>query len=273
MKKSAHVKIVLVITLLALACTAVFLAERQQKDRWADKPPSAPREKKEQKAESKEEAAAKQPAVMEPDPFSAAEENRAASVVIESSIDNLAWTTAPAVTPLKGRKISLRVSGPADGIRWYQIYPETAKIYSNANLPWEQNPYQWKGFDRIQYHRTELTQFRNQSLIQPFEGNNPIPPKQLADKLKYHNTAAGTFFFQVRILKNGRIYRSAGIEDSDNRGLSPKVLRVCVRESDTYMGYLTSFFNVPGVFGSVTYQSVNYIGVDCADVLMAAYGK
>ena len=39
---------------------------------------------------------------------------------------------------------------------------------------------------------------------------------------------------------------------------------------DTYIGYLTTFFNVPGIFGSMPYQSRNYIGVDCADVLVAA---
>ncbi|MDQ7085879.1 MAG: hypothetical protein Q9M36_13650 [Sulfurovum sp.] len=32
---------------------------------------------------------------------------------------------------------------------------------------------------------------------------------------------------------------------------------------------MTSFFNVPGIFGSMPYQSRNYIGVDCADVLIA----
>ena len=37
------------------------------------------------------------------------------------------------------------------------------------------------------------------------------------------------------------------------------------------MGNLTTYFNVPGIFGSTPYQVRNYIGVDCADVLMAAY--
>jgi hypothetical protein len=39
------------------------------------------------------------------------------------------------------------------------------------------------------------------------------------------------------------------------------------------VGALSAFFNVPGVFGSVTYQSNNFIGVDCADVLVAAFGQ
>ena len=46
--------------------------------------------------------------------------------------------------------------------------------------------------------------------------------------------------------------------------------RVSVRENDDYTGYLSAYFNVPGLFGSVVYQSKNFIGVDCADVLVAA---
>jgi hypothetical protein len=64
-----------------------------------------------------------------------------------------------------------------------------------------------------------------------------------------------------------------GIEHSDAQGLSPKVLRISIREGQDYLGYLTSFFNVPGLFGSTTYQSEHYIGVDCADVLITAFHK
>ena len=39
------------------------------------------------------------------------------------------------------------------------------------------------------------------------------------------------------------------------------------------MGYVTSYYNVPGLFGSIPYQSGNYIGADCADVLMAALAR
>ena len=57
------------------------------------------------------------------------------------------------------------------------------------------------------------------------------------------------------------------------KGLPPQVFRVSVRKYGGFLGYLTSFFNVPGVFGSIPYQSNNYIGSDCCDVLTAAYGK
>jgi len=64
-----------------------------------------------------------------------------------------------------------------------------------------------------------------------------------------------------------------GIETKDKRGLSPKVFRVSVKKNSGLLGNLTSYFNVPAVFGSTPYQVRNYIGIDCADVLMAAYCK
>ena len=43
--------------------------------------------------------------------------------------------------------------------------------------------------------------------------------------------------------------------------MSPKVFRVSVRDGEGYVGWLASYFNVPGLFGSVIHQSANYIGV------------
>ncbi|MHC4215336.1 MAG: hypothetical protein ACYSWP_18395, partial [Planctomycetota bacterium] len=95
----------------------------------------------------------------------------------------------------------------------------------------------------------------------------------IAEEQRYCRPDVGSFWFQAEVVKDGVIYRSASIADSDKRGLSPEVFRVSIRECEGYLGYITSFFNVPGLFGSVTYQSNNYIGVDCADVLIAAYGR
>jgi hypothetical protein len=46
-----------------------------------------------------------------------------------------------------------------------------------------------------------------------------------------------------------------------------------VRESNDYLGVLSGFYNVPGVFGSTTYQTVHHLGADCADVLLAAWAE
>ena len=194
------------------------------------------------------------------------------TILIESSIDDGRWVKNRAIYPLKGQKIVLKVDEvPGGQIRWYQIIPATSKIYKNANFPWEKNPYQWVGFAKIDYSRKELGRFRGHWQIQPF--NNQENRRVQCRKSRFYHEDVGSFWFQAEIEKEGTIYRSAGIEDSDERGLSTAVFRVSIRDGQGYLGYLTSFFNVPGLFGSVTYQSNNYIGVDCADVLMAAYGK
>jgi hypothetical protein len=157
-------------------------------------------------------------------------------------------------------------------------------MYKNANFPWEKDPYKWIGLAKIDYQRKELTKFRYLWQINPFDDeNNPeVRDKESssyrfsqnkAENSRFYHKDVGSFWFQAEIAQEGKIYRSPGIEDSDERGLSPKVFRISIRDGNGYIGYLTSFFNVPGLFGSITYQSSNYIGTDCADVLMAAYGK
>ena len=217
------------------------------------------------------------------------------AIVIQSSIDGGRWMKNTAAYPLKGQKIVLKVNNvPGGTIQWYQIFPDISKIYKNANHPWEKNPYQWAGFAKIIYHKEELNRFRGQWKMQPFETRNSEPGtrnignavsglkrylpwfRSSGDKSAhsgYYHKDVGSFWFQAEVEKDGRISRTPGIEDSDERGLSPKVFRISIRDGKGFTGYLTSFFNVPGLFGSIPYQSSNYIGADCADVLMAAYRK
>jgi len=203
-----------------------------------------------------------------------------AAVNIQSRIDDGAWTSATAIYPLKNQTITLKVDKQSNAIiRWYQIFPDISKMYKNANHPWEENAYQWVGFGKIDYSREELTQFQGQWQIQPFEKQRDNEILSWFKSLKKNNRSrfyhedVGSFWFQVEVEKAGKIQKSAGIENVTEKGLSPTVFRVSIRESDDFMGYLTSFFNVPAIFGSVTYQSNHYIGVDCADVLVAAHSK
>ncbi len=192
-----------------------------------------------------------------------------AAVEIKSRIDKGAWIRATAIYPLKGQQITLKVNKiHKSTIRWYQIFPDISKIYNNANPPGAKNPYQWAGFDKIDYKRQELKQFTGQWQIQPFEKK-----QQNAKYSHFYQEDKGSFWFQVEIEKQGKIKKSPGIEKSTHKGLSPKVFRVSIREGKAYLGHLSTYFNVPAIFGSVTYQSKNYIGVDCADVLVAAYAQ
>ncbi|MHC4155903.1 MAG: hypothetical protein ACYST6_13395 [Planctomycetota bacterium] len=210
------------------------------------------------------------------DAFADAARHSKPTVVILSSIDGGPWARHAAIYPLKGQQVRLKVDNVLGGrIRWFQIVPDTSKTYKNANFPWEQNPYQWAGFAKIDYHRGQLGRFRSCWEIEPFgkSGSGTIQEDPWNAGSRYYHEDVGSFWFQAEVAKEGVIYRSAGVEDGDHKGLSPQVFRVSVRDGEGYLGYLTSFFNVPGLFGSVTYQSENYIGVDCADVLVAAYGK
>jgi len=193
-----------------------------------------------------------------------------AKVLIQAQVDGGNWQSSKAIYPLRGQEIRLRVIPvPEANIRWYQIRPNLDKIYKNANHPWEENAYQWVGFGKIDYERQELLPFRNQWEIELLSGH------QLSElwerPSQYHQAEVGSFWVQVEVEQLGKVMKSPGIEAADSRGMSPEVFRISIRDGEGFLGYVTSFFNVPGVFGSVIYQSRHYIGVDCADVLVAAY--
>ncbi|AKJ05016.1 hypothetical protein ATI61_10287 [Archangium gephyra] len=208
----------------------------------------------------------------------AAPSSWAGEVSIEARGDSGRWTRAAFISPRKGEAVALRVAPrPGASIRWYRIYADLSRSYKNANHPWEPSPYAWTGWGKIPYLREELRSLRGHWEIHPLDASGKV---LRGEELEPHPARAphsvedvGTFWFQAEVDEGGATSRSPGLELSDDRGLSPKVFRLSIREGDGYLGYLTSFFNVPGLFGSVPYQSYNYIGVDCADVLMAARAR
>jgi hypothetical protein len=192
-----------------------------------------------------------------------------ADVLIQAQVAEGEWQAQPAIYAKEHQSVLLKViAEPKSLIRWYQIVPNTKKHYKNANHPWEPNPYKWAGFGKIEYRKVELKQFQNHPQIEITaallkEGNLWQSP--------YYEAHLGSFWFQVEVIDTeGNKVSSPGLESANDRGLSPKTFRLSFMKDTSYLGYLTSFFNVPGVFGSIPYQSQNYIGVDCADVLMAA---
>jgi hypothetical protein len=204
------------------------------------------------------------------------------SLSIQTRIDDGSWSSKFAVYPQKGQSVALRVNRGGDKIRWYMIFADLTRNYKNANHPWEDNPYKWVGFEPIQYHRIELEQFNDQREIQPFAADVDlweIPLKWFRSNgytgyaLDFYHGNTGTFWFQVEVENRGIVTRSPGIEDVNERGLKKNVTRVSIRDGRGFMGYLTSLFNVPGIFGSVLSQSSNYVGADCADMLITAWSK
>ena len=195
-----------------------------------------------------------------------------AGVEIESRVTEGAWQRAAAVDARAGAIVSLRVRLPRGAsIRWYRIVPDVSKPYNNAVWPWDPNPYRWLGYARIRYAREEIDGFRGQSEIVLTPASRTW--RQAFGRGDGASAGMGSFWFQAEVESGGRVFASPGLERNDQRGLSPEILRVTFRAGDDLLGHLTGFFNVPGVFGAVPYQVANYIGVDCADVLMAAHAR
>ena len=210
---------------------------------------------------------------------------RVGRLKIYSRIDQAPWRHKSALYPRRDQNLSLKVDKRAGAeIRWYLIFADLTRIYANANPPWERDAYKWVGLDKIGYYRTELVELRNQWVIAPFSSGAVARlwtgveqwfrgTDKDTSGLYFYQSNVGTFWFAAEVEKDGVIRRSPGLEAIADRGLSPRVLRVSVRESEGYLGYLTSFYNVPGLFGSTLYQSRHHLGADCADILMAAWSK
>lgn len=204
----------------------------------------------------------------------------AQTLALEAKVGDGAWVAGPAY-PLAGQSVRLRVAAPAGArVRWYQILPDVTKMHKNANFPWEADAYRWVGFGKIRYDRQELARLRDRAEVEVFEAGKRGELGAWTDgyetpfvRSPYYHPDVGSFWFQAEVEAAGRTSRSPGIESADHRGLSPKVLRVSVREGPDLAGWLSSFFNVPALFGSVPHQSQNHLGTDCADVLVAALGK
>jgi hypothetical protein len=192
-----------------------------------------------------------------------------ADATIQAKVEQSEWQTKSAIYAKEHQSVFLKVKAETKAqIRWYQIVPNTSKHYKNANHPWEPNPYKWAGFGKIEYRKIELKQFKDLAEI---ELTAELLKRGNLWQSPYYAAHLGSFWFQVVITDaKGNKISSPGLESKNDRGLSPKTFRVSYMKDGSYIGYLTSFFNVPGVFGSIPYQSQNYIGVDCADVLMAA---
>jgi len=148
-------------------------------------------------------------------------------------------------------KLKFDVPG-AVNVTWYQIIPDTSQYFQNADMPWEKNAYQWTGFAKIKYQLVEIPKFRNKKIVvidtDILEENRPLGRN-------YYRSEVGSFWFQaIGKTKSGKIIKSLGIEKNDYRGISPTVFRLSCLDGKDYVGRLSSFFNVPGVFGSTTFM-------------------
>lgn len=193
-----------------------------------------------------------------------------ATPVVEVSVGDGPFVRTEAVAPLAGQRVRIRVTERAGAkVRWIQLVRDVTKMYKNANFPWDPDPYQWVGLADIRVDREPLKAFDGRWEIEPFQAARRAEPGDWGGSSmgairssEYYHHDVGTFWFQAEIEKDGRVER-----------VPAKGVRVSVRDGAGFLGWLSSYLNVPGLFGSITAQATGYLGVDCADAVTAAWGK
>ncbi|MBI2898356.1 MAG: hypothetical protein HYY06_32700 [Deltaproteobacteria bacterium] len=179
------------------------------------------------------------------------------------------WYGEPSRAWLGGVPVSVRPLGElgATRVTWARVEPWMGRDgvpYSNAVLLGPQHG-QWRGYDRIAYFET------------PVGGAGPTrvvsDARPTISDLDVHS-GLGTMRWTATVMTPGGAVRAPGADSAGDTGIDPAVMRVSFRARDDFVGWLTSYFNVPAVFASAgpgnRHQTDRYVGTDCADALIGA---
>ncbi len=152
---------------------------------------------------------------------------------------------------------SVRAGLPAGAsIRWLRVVP---RRYPYSNVI-RSGMYEgmWRGLDTLEYDAKAFPDTPSSLRLENAEGKM--------------NGGAGTIWLAAEItLADGTIVRTPDQSSLDRHGLRSDVLRLSFRSGDDFLGWLSSYFGVPFVFGSVRPQVDGYVAADCADVLIGAW--
>lgn len=141
-------------------------------------------------------------------------------------------------------------------ITWYKIETED----SSYNNWWEG----WFMLDTPTYKETKIKEGKDWSII---------ADAKPTEKLKDVNEGLGTMRYKVEMSYDNKKFSTPGKKSTTIQGITGEVHRLSFRKDDSFTGGLTSFFNLPYIYGNTEYQAENYIGIDCADFVIAAYRK
>lgn len=140
-------------------------------------------------------------------------------------------------------------------------------IYSNA-VVFGPHHGKWIGFDRLEYFETPLPDHGTRLVVAG------AAPTTLATAREVAWTALGTMRLAATVTLGGELASTRGANDAPEGQIDDRVFRYTYRQGDDFVGWLTSYFNVPYLFGSAgkgaRAQAERYVGADCADVLVAA---
>ncbi len=161
-------------------------------------------------------------------------------------------------------------------VRWLRVVPHMEHLttpspnpgvssFSNAVLFGPRHG-RWIGYDRIEYETLELASA---------DARVNLDETLSVTQAPLAHEGAGSMWFSAEITTpDGVSVRAPDGATVDRLGLSRSVARVSFRSDDSYLGWLSTYFGVPNVFGSNgsggDHQSDRYTGADCADVLVGA---
>lgn len=188
------------------------------------------------------------------------------------------YTDAPRLR--LGRRISRRAVRPfaklGARVQWSQVEPRQFHVdtespnagnpaYSNSVLFGPKHG-KWLGFDRLEYIETPIAGATRGALT--------VKRASPTDRRLKWARGAGTMRYKATITLGGVTHASLGADKVTRGGIAEDVMRVSFRRRDGFTGHLTSYFNVPNVFGSAgkgrTHQTDRFQGADCADVIVGA---
>jgi hypothetical protein len=191
------------------------------------------------------------------------------------------WLSASKVDVVQGTPIEIRLNGEVQvngrtrtlsgiewrvceaEVSWRRIEPQMEHVdtpppnrdiacYANA-VVFGPDHGSWIGYDKIEYFETEI---ENSGPTLTVHDARPSDD-DLAEKRPPEQRGLGVMHVAATV-----------------NGVSTAQLRYTYRSGDGFLGWLTSFYNVPYLFGSagkgVKNQAEQYIGADCADILVAA---
>lgn len=188
--------------------------------------------------------------------------------IVGREADSGPWRAGPFQARV-GESVELRLEDPVPPgatVRWFAIAPHMQHVdlpppnrgirqYSNSVL-FGPNHGRWIGYDTIEYDLVPIGTGERLRL-----DRHPGPNG---------HEGAGSAFVVAQIEIGGAIVSSPSLEARDAIGLAGRVTRVSFRLDDSYLGWLSTYFAVPNVFGSTAGQVDRYLGADCADVLVGA---
>ena len=146
-------------------------------------------------------------------------------------------------------------------------------VYANAVVLGPDHG-KWIGFDRIEYFETPLASDATTTLI--VRDAQPTSDARLPSTAPRSEPWAGlgVMHLAATLQVGDATLSTPGADDAPDGTLAARVFRYSFRSGDDFLGWLTSYFNVPYLFGSAgkgaKAQAARYVGADCADVLVAA---